>query len=112
MPKALIQPNLSILAEVDPTNAIAEANETDNDFPASGTPLAIDVRTASTFNVRFVPVQVAGRLGNVTSGNKNQFLADAMKLHPLPGVRCRRARQFPHGAAGGERQQFHPWIQS
>jgi hypothetical protein len=32
VPKALIQPNLSILAEVDPANAIAEANEADNAF--------------------------------------------------------------------------------
>ncbi len=83
VPKTLIQPNLKILADVDPSNTILEANEGDNNFPANGVALAMDVRTASTFSVRFVPVQVAGRLGNVTSANKDQFLSDAMKMHPL-----------------------------
>ena len=58
--RALIQPNLSILAEVDPDNTVVESNEGDNKFPASGTPLALDVRTSPTFSVRFVPVDGGG----------------------------------------------------
>jgi hypothetical protein len=83
--KTLIQANLSILADVDPTNAVAESDETDNEFPASGTPLALDVRDASTFNVRLVPVRqsVNGSVGNVSSANKDQFLTTTMKIHPL-----------------------------
>jgi hypothetical protein len=83
--KSLIQPNLSILAEVDPTNAVAESDETDNTFPASGTPLALDVRTTSTFSVRLVPVKQGadGSVGNVTPANKDQFLTTTMKIHPL-----------------------------
>ena len=83
VPKALIQPNLSILADVDPTDQIVEANEGDNNFPASATPLAMDVHTASTFSVRFVPVSVAGHVGNVSSANKDQFLTETMEMHPL-----------------------------
>lgn len=85
VPKALIQPNLSILAEVDPANAIAEANEADNAFPSSGTPLAMDVRTTSAFSVRFVPVlqSVNGRQGDVTNANKDGFLTLTMRVHPL-----------------------------
>ena len=85
VPKALIQPNLSILADVDPLNTVAEANEGDNNFPVTGTPLAMDVRTTSTFSVRFVPVfqSVNGRLGNVSNANKDQFLTETMKMHPL-----------------------------
>ncbi|MEZ4586855.1 MAG: CARDB domain-containing protein [Gemmatimonadales bacterium] len=45
VPAALVQPNLTILADVDPGNAVAEANETDNAFPVSGTPGAVDVRS-------------------------------------------------------------------
>lgn len=85
VPKALIQPNLSILADVDPGNSVSEANEGNNNFPSSGIPLAMDVRTTSTFSVRLVPVlqSVNGRLGNVTAGNKDQFLTETMKMHPL-----------------------------
>lgn len=85
VPKALIQPNLSILAEVDTPNAVVEADETDNAFPASGTPLPMDVRTASTFSVRMVPIiqSANGRIGNVTNVNKDGFLTATMRLHPL-----------------------------
>jgi hypothetical protein len=85
VPGSLIQPNLKILADVDPSNTVVEANEGDNNFPAGGLPLAMDVQTTSAFSVRFVPVlqSVNGSLGNVTIGNKDQFLTDAMKMHPL-----------------------------
>ncbi len=39
VPASLIQPGLTILAEVDPSGQIAEADEADNFFPASGSPL-------------------------------------------------------------------------
>jgi hypothetical protein len=96
VPKTLIQANLSILADVDPTNVVAEANEGDNHFPVSATPLAMDVRTASPFSVRFVPVlqSANGQLGNVTSGNKDQFLTEAMKMHPLSSYDADLHAQF------------------
>jgi hypothetical protein len=85
VPGALIRPNLSIVATVDPANAIPEADETDNAFPASGTPLPLDVRTTAPFSVRFVPIieSVNGRRGNVSNANKADFLTAAMRLHPL-----------------------------
>jgi hypothetical protein len=85
VPKALVTPNLSILVDVDPDNLVAETNETDNTFPASGTPLLLQVETASTFRVTLVPVTTAvdGRTGNVTAGNKNQFLDATTRMHPL-----------------------------
>ena len=85
VPKALVTPSLSILVNVDPDNSVAETNEADNSFPASGTPLALPVETASTFRATLVPVttSVDGRSGNVTAGNKNQFLDAAMRMHPL-----------------------------
>ena len=87
VPGSEVQPNLSVLVDVDPNNLIAEGNEADNVFPASGVPLALDVRTVPAFNVRFVPVVTSadGRMGNVTALNQDQFLATAMAMHPLSG---------------------------
>lgn len=85
VPGALIQPNLTVLAEVDPANTVAETNETDNRFPSTGTPLVLDVRPATIFAVRFVPIlqTVNGLQGDVTSANKASYLAAAMRMHPL-----------------------------
>ncbi len=83
--KALIQPNLSVLVDVDPDNTIAEGNESDNVFPANGTPIALDVRTTTPFNVRFIPVvtKADNRQGNVTQANREQYLDATMRMHPL-----------------------------
>jgi hypothetical protein len=85
VPAALIQPGLSVLADVDPGQQVAESNEADNAFPRSGTPASIEVRTVPRFDVTFVPVLTSsnGQTGNVNSGNMASFVADAMKLLPL-----------------------------
>jgi CARDB protein len=83
--RTLIQPNLSLVVEVDPDNAVVEGNESDNVFPASGTPLAMDVQTTAPFSVRFVPVitKADNRQGNVTAANHASFLDATMRMHPL-----------------------------
>jgi hypothetical protein len=85
VPGALIQPNLTILAEVDPANIVAETNESDNLFPSAGTPLALEVRPTSTFAVRFVSIRQTanGLQGDVTNTNKATYLGAAMQVHPL-----------------------------
>jgi len=82
---ALIQPGLSILADVDPTDAIAEPLEGDNDFPVGGTPLAMDVRSVSSLDLTFIPVRqsVNGLVGNVSAGNVAQFLDVTMRMLPI-----------------------------
>jgi len=57
VPGTMIRAGISILADVDPANLTTESNETDNQFPLSGTPQALLVTTAPPFNIRFVPVQ-------------------------------------------------------
>ncbi len=83
--KTLIQQGLSLRVDVDPANLVAETNESDNNFPASGLPLVPDVRSAAAFQLTLVPVvtTVDGRTGNVTAANKDQFLVTTMKMHPL-----------------------------
>ena len=85
VPGALVQPNLRVLADVDPSLATAESDESDNQFPLSGVPATVDVRALSTFDIRFVPVlqQVNGLQGNVSDANKESFLGDLKLLLPV-----------------------------
>jgi hypothetical protein len=86
IPQTLIQPNLSILVEVDPDNTVSEGNESDNTFPASRIPQPLDVQTVAPFHVTLVPIrQKDNSVGNVTPANKDQYLTPTMKMHPLPG---------------------------
>lgn len=85
VPGTLVQPNLRVLADVDPSLATAESNESDNQFPLSGTPAIVDVRALPTFNLRFVPVlqQVNGLQGNVSDANKESFLGELKRMLPV-----------------------------
>lgn len=81
---SLIQPNLRILADVDPTNAITEASETDNTWPGSGTAATMFVKTVSTFAVRLVPIKQSNDYtGNVTASNAATFLNDVRRMYPV-----------------------------
>lgn len=86
IPAANVRPALRIVADVDPSSVIAESDETDNSWPRSGTPLAMAVNTVPAFNVRFVPVTVGALTGNVSTGNKDQFLVSTRRMHPIKDV--------------------------
>jgi hypothetical protein len=83
---SLVQPGLRVVAEVDPSNAVPEAEETDNLFPASGR-LELNVRTAPPLAITLVPVlQTATNLqGDVTASNRRDYLDLANRMYPLPG---------------------------
>lgn len=85
VPGSMIKPGLSILADVDPSHIIPEANRNNNSFPATGTPLALTVRNLSTFYIRFVPItqSTTGLTGAVSSSNKDTFMAKTVKIHPI-----------------------------
>ncbi|MGK2934006.1 MAG: Ig-like domain-containing protein [Gemmatimonadaceae bacterium] len=85
VPASVMQPGLSILADVDPSGVISEGSETDNMFPASGTPLSLDVRQASTFRVTLVPVIQSpnGLQGDVTVANKDSYMDYAWRVYPI-----------------------------
>jgi hypothetical protein len=81
-----IRPGLKIVADVDPTNVLAEGSETDNTFPLSGTPLALDVRDVAPLRVTFVPVVQRydkNLAGNISDANKDQFLVDVRRMLPV-----------------------------
>ncbi len=83
---ANIRPTTRVLVEVDPSATITESDRTDNVWPRGGTPKPITVATAPPFNVRFVPVNVAGLTGNVSDANKEQFLTSTRRMMPIGAV--------------------------
>jgi hypothetical protein len=76
---------MSILADVDPTNAVVESSDADNSYPVSGTALTLDVRQVNTFKVTFVPVSQPNNVpaGNINEANKMAALDYAMRVYPL-----------------------------
>ena len=79
---AEVQPGLTIIAEIDPTNTVSEATETDNRLPATGV-RAIDVRSVPQVGVRFVSVVVADNAGNVSDTRVDSLLAVSRRIHPI-----------------------------
>ncbi len=89
LPGASIQPGLGILVDVDPTNAIPEADETNNMWPSSGTPtpMAMDVRTLQTFHGTLIPITQSSLTGNASSANLASWYARFQKMYPIaPGM--------------------------
>lgn len=88
IPGNQLRPGLGIVADVDPGHTVAEGNESDNVFPATGSPLQPSVRPVSTLRIRFVPIRqsVNGHVGSVTAANQSQFLTATLRMHPLVGV--------------------------
>jgi hypothetical protein len=86
IPGANIRTNTRILVDIDPTNAVTEADETNNIWPANSTPQTVSVLTVPTFTVRFVPVTVGSLTGNVTAGNMNSFLTTTRLMWPVQTI--------------------------
>jgi hypothetical protein len=84
VPASSIQQGVSIEATVDPLNAVAESNDSDNVLVLSPT----DIRAVPTLNVTMVPIlqTATGKLGDVTNANKSAFLDVARSMHPLDSV--------------------------
>jgi hypothetical protein len=75
---------MTVLAEVDPANTVVESSEADNAFPATGTPLALEVRQVNTMKVTFVPVTQPGTIaGDITEANKNAAVDFARRVFPI-----------------------------
>ncbi|MDE3244542.1 MAG: proprotein convertase P-domain-containing protein, partial [Acidobacteriota bacterium] len=83
LPGASIQPGLGLLLDVDPANAIPEADETNNTWPPSGTPMAMDVRSLQTFHGTLIPVTQNSLTGNATPGNLASWYAKFQKMYPV-----------------------------
>ena len=114
MPASLMQPGLRILADVDPGNALSEADESDNTFPVNGTPFEPRVELTTPLNVTVVPVaqQATGLTGNVTLGNLDEFLVFSRKVLPIPDYRVTLHPTFSTAAPGVESNNGNSgWFQ-
>ena len=89
IPGSRIRRGLRLLADVDPSNATPEADETDNTYPSGG-PQAQFVRTAPPLSVVLVPVrQSANQLqGDVTTANRDRYLDFTQRIYPIPGYQA------------------------
>jgi hypothetical protein len=87
VPGSLIGAGLEVLAEVDPAGSVAEGDETDNRFPASGTPAPVSVRAAAPLALTLVPVlqSANGLQGRVSNANKDEYLDLIRRIYPIPG---------------------------
>jgi len=86
VPGNLIMPGLGIRVTVDPNDVILEVEEEKNIFPGPGGVHTLDVRSLPVFDVHFIPIQASGWTGDVTEANKHTYLAEALKVYPLPGA--------------------------
>lgn len=85
---AFLQPGLSMLVDVDPTDAIAESVEGDNTWPASGTAGALNVKSLTPIAVTMIPVfqSASGLTGNVSAGNLATWLSPMQKWFPAASI--------------------------
>ncbi|MFY9560717.1 MAG: IPT/TIG domain-containing protein [Terriglobales bacterium] len=77
-----IQAGTQVVATVDPTNAIPEADETNNTFSQN-----LDVRNLKTWKVTLIPVHTGdGNQGVVENGTRtrNDWVDFAKRIHPVP----------------------------
>jgi hypothetical protein len=87
IPGGLIQPNTTVLADVDPDNAADETNEGDNTFPASGTPRPLSVRSVPPVGIQFIPIRQAGSGLTGAVGNMSALLDMTRRIHPVNEIR-------------------------
>jgi len=105
--------NLRLQVDVDPTNAIAEPDKTDNIWPRSGT-ASLDVRTVAPFNLVFVPVRqsVNNLTGNITTSNmEGTFLSMTRRMFPLNQINASvRATYTTNAAALQSNDANGAWL--
>jgi uncharacterized protein YjdB len=84
LPATLIRPGISVLADVDPANAVTELNEGDNSFPLNGQPAALTIINPPALNIRLVPIRSArsGLTGQAAEG----ILSATRAMWPLSAV--------------------------
>lgn len=82
IPASEVVANMSVLAEVDPTNVVTESSDSDNKFPASGTPKTLDVRTTAPMRITFIPVTQGGGTGDISASNVNAYLDYPLRVYP------------------------------
>jgi IPT/TIG domain-containing protein/peptidase M66-like protein len=82
VPSGWIQPGVQVVADVDPTAVIAEADKTNNQFSMN-----LDVRSLKTWKITLLSVHTGDGLTGVVenaSRDRNAWIDFAKRLHPVP----------------------------
>lgn len=83
---ANVRQALRVQVDLDPSEAVTDADRSDNVWPAGGSTQAITVNNVPPFSVRFVPVVTGVLTGNVSVANNQQFLNTARRLWPIKDI--------------------------
>ncbi|MBK8724747.1 MAG: immunoglobulin domain-containing protein [Holophagaceae bacterium] len=86
LPGSEIQSGYSVLADVDPGNGVAEADEANNQYPANGTPLALGPTIVQPFRTTIIPVTQSSLTGNATVGNLSSWTDRLRRMYPVETV--------------------------
>jgi hypothetical protein len=100
VPEDLVAPGLEIYIQVDSTNALAEANETNNRYPAEGYAKLV-VQDPPRFDMTFVPVIIDGTDPGLNNTVIEDLLKDTLKLHPIENYNF-TIRTEPYTYTGNE----------
>ncbi len=84
VPASLIRDGMTIVADVDPNNAIAESNETDNAWPLTGVSKPIRVVTVPPINIQLVPIR--HRVASTVSAPTTRLTELLQRMYPLSAV--------------------------
>ncbi len=116
LPTGLLTGGLSYIVDVDPDNIVREINEDDNTYPASGTPLSLDVRMVPVAEIRFVPIETTANtlLGNVNESRIPELMGATLKMFPIGASSVDVRATFATSAAAltpGGPNNGNIWIQ-
>ena len=80
VPSAWLVNGSQVIADVDPSGAIAESDKTNNSFTAT-----LNVKTLKQWKITLIPVKTGTRTGTVTTATrtKDSWLDFAKRLHPV-----------------------------
>lgn len=84
IPTALLRDGMTMSADVDPDNTIAESNKTDNAWPLTGVSKPIRVVTVPTVNIQLVPIR--HRVSGVVGTANLELAALLQRMYPLATV--------------------------
>ena len=104
---------LAFIVDADPDNSVREVNESDNTYPASGIPLAHDIRSVPTAELRFVPIEtsVNSLIGNVNDARVPDLLSLTLNMFPLSTYSADVRAPFSTSAPALERDDANgSWV--
>ncbi len=85
IPGALLRPGVSLSVLSDPDELIPDADPSNDRFPASGGPLALDIRDAPPLRLRFVPLHFASPAYNyvIEAGTAATYVEKLRAMLPI-----------------------------